>query len=163
VAIESVTLARARRTPTSPSTAAGFAWSEGAGAYQGPDGFVDERNGLIDFFGVLKNLGAPRDQMRQSILDLGSLVGVLRDPALDLGPLTLAVPGARLDPDHIAYAAITGRHHRGVRGGRSGTSRPRAQRRGRGHPACVGPFGRADAVAASSTSATARTSRRRTC
>lgn len=104
VAIESVTFgARATAAADTTDAAAGFAWSADANRYDGPDGFVDQRAGATDFFGVLQNLGALRDHLRQSVLDVGTLVDVLRNPSLDLGPLLDAVPGAKLDGDHVAY------------------------------------------------------------
>jgi dienelactone hydrolase len=104
VAIESVTFgARASEADFTADATSGFAWSGGAGAYNGPDGFVDKRNGSNDFFGVLKDLGAVRDQMRQSVLDIGAAIDVVRSPTLDLGPLLLAVPGAKLDAGRVAF------------------------------------------------------------
>lgn len=103
-AIESVTFgARAVEAANNADVKAGFAWSGGAQSYNGPDGFVDAPNGNNDFFGNLKNLGALRDQMRQSVLDIGTAADVLRDPALDLGPLKDAVPGAKLDASKVAF------------------------------------------------------------
>ncbi|MEO7328436.1 MAG: hypothetical protein ABI193_07660, partial [Minicystis sp.] len=103
-AIESVTFgARAVEVANNTDAKAGFMWSGGAGKYNGPDGFADAPNGNSDFFGNLKNLGALRDQMRQSVLDIARAADVLRDPALDLGPLKLAVPGAKLDASKVAF------------------------------------------------------------
>ncbi len=103
-AVESVTFgARAAAAANNADATAGFAWSGGAGKYNGPDGFVDLPNGNSDFFGNLKNLGALRDQMRQSVLDIATAADVLRDPSLDLGPLKLAVPGAKLDGSKVAF------------------------------------------------------------
>src|SRR4029078_1861689 len=53
------------------------------------------------------------DQLRQSATDLGTLADMLADPALDLGPLTAAGPGAKLDGarlGHIgdSFGAVTG-------------------------------------------------------
>ena len=78
-----------------------FPWSATA-AYSGPDGFVDVPNGVNDFFGQLTDIGAIRDQMRQSILDIEAAYDVIRNPALDLGPLTSAVSGAKLDGTKVA-------------------------------------------------------------
>ncbi len=58
---------------------------------------------MNDFFGGLKDIGAIRDQMRQSILDIEAASDVIRNPALDLGPLTAAVPGAKLDGTRVAF------------------------------------------------------------
>jgi hypothetical protein len=78
-----------------------------AGMYDGPDGFVDSPNGATDFFGMLLSIGAIRDQIRQSVLDYCSTAEVLRNPALDLGPLKVKVPGAKLDGSRVAYAGIS--------------------------------------------------------
>lgn len=103
VAIESTTFgARATGAMNIVDAASVFPWTKAPG-YVGPDGFVDLPNGSTDFFGGLRSLGAVRDHMRQSVLDIGSAVDVIRNPALDLGPLLLAVPGAKLDPTKIAY------------------------------------------------------------
>jgi dienelactone hydrolase len=103
VAIESVTFgARASEAADTVDAKSIFPWSATA-AYNGPDGFVDKPNGSNDFFGGLEDIGAIRDQMRQSVLDIETATDVVRDPALDLGPLLLAVPGAKLDPTHMAY------------------------------------------------------------
>ncbi|MFO0757589.1 MAG: hypothetical protein U0359_13925 [Byssovorax sp.] len=103
-AIESVTFgARAAEPLNSNDFKAGFAWSLGAGAYNGPDGFVDLPNGNTDFFGSLKNLGSLRDQMRQSVLDIMVASDVLKTPALDLGPLKDAVPNAKLDTGKVVF------------------------------------------------------------
>ena len=97
--MQSVTFgARAVEAASTTDAVAGFPWSGVATAYNGPDGFVDKPNGSNDFFGNLKNLGALRDQMRQSVLDLGSALDVIKNPALDLGPLLQAVPVAKLLP-----------------------------------------------------------------
>jgi hypothetical protein len=104
VAIESVSFgARAPEAGNTVDAKAGFAWSGGAGAYDGPDGFVDTANGSSDFFGGLQSLGACRDQMRQSVLDIGAAFDMIRDPGFDLGPLAKAVPAAKLDGTRIAY------------------------------------------------------------
>ncbi len=79
-----------------------FPWSATA-AYSGPDGFVDVPNGVNDFFGDLEDIGAIRDQMRQSVLDIEAAYDVIRNPSLDLGPLLLAVPGAKLDGSRVAF------------------------------------------------------------
>ncbi len=102
VAIEGVTFgARASEAANTVDTASVFPWSATA-AYSGPDGFVDTANGVFDFFGSLEDIGAIRDQMRQSVLDIETAYDVVRNPALDLGPLLLAVPGAKLDPTRMA-------------------------------------------------------------
>jgi hypothetical protein len=102
VAIESVTFGARSVSPAPVDEASTFEWSATA-AYSGPDGFVDDPAPANAFFGTLKHLAALRDQMRQSVLDIGTLVDVLRSPGLSLGPLTSAVPGAILDPTRIAY------------------------------------------------------------
>jgi hypothetical protein len=71
-----------------------------------PDGFGDT-TGLtttFDFFEGFLNVAAVRDSIRQSALDLGRLVELLRQPGLDLH--ALAGPGSpapTLDTRHIAY------------------------------------------------------------
>jgi hypothetical protein len=103
VAIESTTFgARATGAVNIVDAESKFPWTKAPG-YVGPDGFVDVPNGSTDFFGGLRSLGAVRDHMRQSVLDIGSAVDVVRNPGLDLGPLLQAVPGAKLDPTKIAY------------------------------------------------------------
>ncbi len=103
VAIESVSFgARAPEAANTVDSASVFPWSATA-AYNGPDGFVDVANGVTDFFGALKDIGAIRDQMRQSILDIESAYDVVRNASLDLGPLTVAVPGAKLDGTRVAF------------------------------------------------------------
>jgi hypothetical protein len=104
VGIETVTFgARASEAMNITDTQAAWAWSASPGSYSGPDGFVDLPNGSTDFFGGLQNLGAVRDQLRQSVLDLGVEIDVVRNPALDLGPLKLAVPGAKLDATRLVF------------------------------------------------------------
>jgi dienelactone hydrolase len=102
VAIESVTFGARSADPATGDAVSGFEWSTTSG-YDGPDGFVDDPASATAFFGSLKNLGALRDQMRQSVLDIGTLVEVLRNPALNLEPLLQAVPGAHIDASRLAY------------------------------------------------------------
>jgi dienelactone hydrolase len=103
VAIESVTFgARAAEAANTVDAKSVFPWSATA-AYNGPDGFVDVPNGVDDFFGDLTDIGAIRDQMRQSVLDIETAYDVVRNPALDLTPLLLAVPGAKLDGTRVAF------------------------------------------------------------
>jgi dienelactone hydrolase len=102
-AIESVTFGA--RSPAASNTVdqkSNFPWSAGA-KYSGPDGFVDTSASAINFFGAFFDFGAPRDQLRQSVVDVGTLADVLASPALDLGPLLAAVPGAKLSPARIGY------------------------------------------------------------
>lgn len=74
--------------------------------YKGPDGFADTYlgglNGPFDMFGNLKNLGALRDQLRQSELDTAQLVKVLRSSP-DLSPLQTGEVVPKIDPEKIAY------------------------------------------------------------
>jgi hypothetical protein len=78
----------------------------------GFDGDASLRDGFGDVVGVgstfaflheMKNLTAMRDSIRQSVIDLGALVRLLRSPDLDLS--ALGEPGAstELDGDHIVY------------------------------------------------------------
>jgi dienelactone hydrolase len=103
VAIESVTFgARSAEPAHTKDEGSTFAWSSKA-AYSGPDGFVDSAASAIAFFGAFFDFGAPRDQLRQSVVDVGTLADLLASPGLDLGPLLQAVPGAKLDPTRIGY------------------------------------------------------------
>jgi len=102
-AIESVTFgARSPNASDTVDKVSNFPWSAGA-KYHGPDGFVDTSASAINFFGAFFDFGAPRDQLRQSVVDVGTLADVLASPALDLGPLLAAVPGAKLSPARIGY------------------------------------------------------------
>jgi hypothetical protein len=103
VAIDAVTFgARATSEDNTTDLASVFAWSSSAG-YSGPDGLVDQPADALSFFGRFVNFGAPRDQLRQAAVDIGTVAEIVRDPALDLGPLLSAVPGAQLDGERIAY------------------------------------------------------------
>lgn len=103
VAIDSVTFgARAADPKFQVDQGTGF----GDGTYKGPDGIADsvngERNGPVDLFGSLKNIGALRDQMRQAALDTSAVVQLLSsDP--DLSPLATGAGTPRVDKDRIAY------------------------------------------------------------
>ncbi len=102
-AIESVTFGSRSADPADTVDAKStFAWS-GKAKYSGPDGFVDTDASALAFFGELEDFGAPRDQLRQSVVDVGSLADLLASPGLDLGPLLAAVPGAKLDPTRLGY------------------------------------------------------------
>lgn len=103
VAIDAVTFgARALETGKNVDQISNFKWSETA-KYKGPDGLVDERASALAFFGNFLSFGATRDQLRQAVLDIGSVTELLRNPNLDLGPLLTAVPGAKLDGSRLAY------------------------------------------------------------
>lgn len=103
VAIESLTFgARAVHAADVVDQKSRFPWS-GAAPYAGPDGFVDENAGPLALFGELVSFGAARDQIRQSVLDVGALAEALASPALDLGPIAKAVPGAKIDGSRLAY------------------------------------------------------------
>jgi dienelactone hydrolase len=109
VAIDSVTFGA--RAPESTYHNDAHSDSEGApGAkYKGPDGIADvdqvgSRNGSFDFFGGLKNIGALRDQLRQSALDTAQLVRALQNPAADLSALKTGAVAPKIDPTRIAYA-----------------------------------------------------------
>ncbi|MEP7121244.1 MAG: hypothetical protein ABJE95_10055 [Byssovorax sp.] len=103
VAIEATTFgARAALASSTIDAASTFAWSKSA-AYAGPDGFVDAPATATALFGEFLSFGATRDQLRQSVVDLGTLGAIVAGPALDLGPLLQAVPGARFDPSRIGY------------------------------------------------------------
>jgi hypothetical protein len=103
VAIDAITFgARAVSPADAVDQTTRFPWTATA-AYAGPDGFVDKQAGTLAFFGNFLSFGAARDQLRQAALDIGTVTEILRDPQIDLGPLLAAAPGAKLDPDRIAY------------------------------------------------------------
>jgi pimeloyl-ACP methyl ester carboxylesterase len=66
-----------------------------------PDGFGDTTGPLtqISFFENFLGVGAIRDSIRQSALDLSSVTRLLRRPDLDLS----AIGGAKLDTRHVTY------------------------------------------------------------
>jgi dienelactone hydrolase len=104
VAIDSVTFgARAADPRFQVDQTSDFA---GAAVYKGPDGIADavngERNGPVDLFGSLKNIGALRDQMRQAALDTSAVVQLLSSEP-DLSPLATSAGVPRVDKDRIAY------------------------------------------------------------
>ena len=107
VAIDSVTFgARAPEAVYQIDAVNNF--SGAGGVYQGPDGFGDpdangNTNGSTDFFGLLKNIGAIRDQFREASFDTAQLVKVLRSATLDLSPLQTGATVPMLDPTRIAY------------------------------------------------------------
>lgn len=103
VAIDAVTFgARSFESGKNVDQKSAFAWS-GTAKYAGPDGLVDERASAFAFFGNFLSFGATRDQLRQAVLDIGSVAELVRNPMLDLGPLLTAAPGAKLDGSRIAY------------------------------------------------------------
>jgi hypothetical protein len=81
----------------------------GAGTYKGPDGLADEigaslsTNGTSDFVGGFLDLGALRDQLRQSEIDTCQLVRVLKSTTLDLSPLKTGATVPKVDGARIAY------------------------------------------------------------
>jgi hypothetical protein len=104
VAIDAITFgARAVNPADAVDQVSNFKWSPKA-KYSGPDGFVDKPADTLGFFGYFLSFGAARDQLRQAAIDVGTVASIVRDPAIDLGPLLAAAPGARFDPDRIAYA-----------------------------------------------------------
>lgn len=76
------------------------------GSYDGPDGFSDTEGGAGNLVGAYVNFVTLRDQLRQSALDLSSLVRMIKSSP-DLGPLSLAVPGAKLDGSKIAFYGVS--------------------------------------------------------
>ncbi len=80
-----------------------FRWSKNPGAYAGPDGFTDTDASAVSFFAEFQNFGAVRDQLREAVIDIGTLAEVVTDPNLDLGPLLDAVPGAKFDASRLGY------------------------------------------------------------
>jgi hypothetical protein len=108
VAIDSVTFgARAATLKYQVDKTTDYATAPGA-TYTGPDGISDEvdgsRNGSFDLFGGLKNVGAIRDQFRQSGLDAVQLVRMLK-AGPDLSPLKTGDTVPKVDPTRIAYLA----------------------------------------------------------
>jgi hypothetical protein len=108
VAIDSITFG-ARAASTSYQNDANSDYEKAPGAsYKGPDGladtFRDGRNGPFDLFGGLKNLGALRDQFRQTALDTVQVVRMLRSNP-DLSPLKTGATDIKIDPERIAYSA----------------------------------------------------------
>ncbi len=106
VAIDSITFgARAPDARYQVDHGTDYEMAPGA-TYKGPDGISDVvgsgRNGPVDFFGGLLNLGALRDQLRQAAIDTASLVRMLRaDP--DLAPLAPGDTAPHIDGAKIAY------------------------------------------------------------
>jgi dienelactone hydrolase len=109
VAIDSVTFGgRAPEASYQKDEHSDYEGAPGA-KYKGPDGLADvdavgSRNGSFDFFGGLKNIGALRDQLRQSALDTAQLVRALQNPAVDLSALKTGAVAPKIDPTRIAYA-----------------------------------------------------------
>ncbi|HEY1960426.1 MAG TPA: hypothetical protein VGH28_32670 [Polyangiaceae bacterium] len=82
-------------------------WASAPGAkFDGPDGLADPSNGSFngsgDLFGNLLNIGALRDQLRQSEIDTSQLVKVLRSSP-DLSPLDTGAGAPKIDAAHVAY------------------------------------------------------------
>jgi len=76
------------------------------GTYDGPDGLPDELAPSNPMLANMVGIAALRDHIRQSALDIVTLVRVIRsDP--DLGPLAVAQPGAKLDGDNIQMMAVS--------------------------------------------------------
>jgi dienelactone hydrolase len=78
--------------------------NEYPGTYDGPDGFADMGGNNFTFFAFFQDVGAMRDNFRQTIADLLSLVRLVRSPALDLGaaaPLLGFAPA--LDAGNVFY------------------------------------------------------------
>lgn len=106
-AIEAVTFgARARDPRYQNDKTTDYQGGPGV-TYNGPDGIADKddtgaRNGSFDFFGGLKNVGALRDQLRQSAVDIAELVRML-DNAPDLSPLSTGATAPKLDMSKLAY------------------------------------------------------------
>jgi hypothetical protein len=98
-------------------------WESSPGAtYVGPDGLADDvdqtappvsgRDSGINFLGQGINLGAERDQERQSVIDESTLIRVLASNP-DLGALQTGTAAPKIDATKIAYfggsqGAITG-------------------------------------------------------
>ncbi|HVY48462.1 MAG TPA: hypothetical protein VHB21_21385, partial [Minicystis sp.] len=106
VAIDAPTFgARATDASLRVDATSGFPWSSNPGAYDGPDGFVDVKAQATSLFGDFENFAAARDQLREAAIDLGTVAEIVSDPAVDLGPLLDAVPGAKLDATRIGYVS----------------------------------------------------------
>ena len=107
--------ARASETPYQVDKLNNFQGAPG-GVYTGPDGLADpidptslmpnlmtgSTNGSSDLFGNLLDIGAIRDQMRESEIDITQLVQVLASKP-DLSPLQTGTTAPAIDPTHIAY------------------------------------------------------------
>ncbi len=82
-------------------------WATAPGAkFDGPDGLADpvagSFNSSADLFGTLLNIGAFRDQLRQSEIDTAQVAKVLRSNP-DLSPLQTGAVAPKIDPAHVAY------------------------------------------------------------
>jgi dienelactone hydrolase len=79
------------------------------GGFVGPDGLPDHSGLPLEFLGGLTDAVTVRDNFRQTVLDLCSLVRMIEDPALDLSPLGAALGGAapKLDASHIYYNGLS--------------------------------------------------------
>ncbi|HEY3818881.1 MAG TPA: hypothetical protein VGL81_17035 [Polyangiaceae bacterium] len=110
-AIDSITFgARAPEPQWQVDQVSDFSGSPGA-KYAGPDGFGDANskgahNGSFDLFGNLLDLGAVRDQMRQSEIDTTQLVKVLR-ASPDLSALAWGGTTPKVDPQNVAYIGMS--------------------------------------------------------
>ena len=92
-----------------PSTNPGWNKDEKSslqGTYDGPDGLSDVVAPATALLAGLVGIGAIRDQFRQNALDLVNLVRVIKSNP-DLGPLTVAQPGAKLDGNNIQMMAVS--------------------------------------------------------
>jgi dienelactone hydrolase len=110
-AIDSITFgARAPESNWQVDKASDYAASPGA-KYAGPDGFGDANskglhNGSLDLFGNLLDLGAVRDQFRQSEIDTAQLVKVLRSSP-DLTALAWNGTTPKIDAANVAYIGMS--------------------------------------------------------
>jgi dienelactone hydrolase len=105
-AIDNITLGARAVDPRFHVDAASDYESAPGATYKGPDGIADtvggKRADAVQFFGVMKDLGALRDQFRQFALDTSELVRALR-AAPDLAALQTGATVPKLDPERIAY------------------------------------------------------------
>jgi dienelactone hydrolase len=127
VAIDSITFgARAPEAMYQVDQHTDYESAPGA-TYKGPDGLADavngSRNGPLDLFGGMQNLGAFRDQMRQAEIDTAQLVKVLRGNP-DLSPLKTGATAPKIDPDRIAYV---GDSLGGIQGAAAAAIEPRVK------------------------------------
>jgi dienelactone hydrolase len=110
-AIDSITFgARAPESSWQVDASSDFSKSPGA-KYTGPDGFGDANskgvhNGSLDLFGNLLDLGAVRDQFRQSEIDTTQLVKVLRSSP-DLSALAWNGTTPKIDASNVAYLGMS--------------------------------------------------------
>lgn len=76
------------------------------GTYAGPDGFPDKKAASTPMLGSLVGISGFRDHLRQSALDLATLLRVI-DSDPDLGPLEQLHPNVGLDAANVQMMAVS--------------------------------------------------------